>query len=559
MANDNFTFSDSFTLDPVLFYDAVVRSTDDYIYVVDMKTDMALVSDNMVRDFDLPGRLIPGLVPMWGDFIHARDRVRYDESIEQMLKGITDEHNVEYQIRNRNHEYVWVICRGVLKRDSSGDPIMFAGIVTNLSNRGRVDSVTGLFMHMECERLVEKYLEESRPGGILLLGLDDFAGINNLKGHAYGDSVLRLFAQEVQRLLPENAGIYRYDGDQFVVVYKNASADDMLSLYSKVDGYCDCRHQVDDLIYYCTVSGGIAILGQDGDSYLDLLNNAAAALDASKQKGKHTCTFYKEDMSHLKLRSFKIMENLRSSVMNQMEGFYLAYQPIVRTSDVHMVEAEALLRWSCDDLGSISPGEFIPLLESSGLIIQVGKWVLEQAVIQCKDWLKFCPSFVMNVNCSYIQMLDESFVRFLQETITKHDLDPVHIVLELTESRFITDEIKLKDTFESLRGLNVQLAMDDFGTGYSSLGLLSTTPADIVKIDRTFISKISDSDHMFNRSFIGAVIQLCHSVGISVCVEGVEQKEELDTVCQLEADCVQGFYVSKPVTADKFEEVFFEM
>lgn len=559
MANDNLTFSDNFTLDPVLFYDAVVRSTDDYIYVVDMKTDTALVSDNMVRDFELPGRLIPGLVPLWGSFIHERDQGRYYESIDLMTQGDTDEHNVEYQIRNRNNEYVWVICRGVLKRNPGGEPLMFAGIVTNLSSRGRVDSVTGLFMHMECERLVEKYLEESCQGGILLLGLDDFAGINNLKGHAFGDSALRLFAQEVQRLLPENAGIYRYDGDQFVIIYKDASAEDMLKLYSTVDNYCDCSHHLDDLTYYCTASGGIAMFGQDGNSYLELLNSAAAALDASKQKGKHTYTFYKEDMSHSKLRSFKIMENLRRCVMNQMEGFYLVYQPIVRISDVHMVEAEALLRWSCDELGNVSPGEFIPLLESSGLIIQVGKWVLEQAVIQCREWLKFCPSFVMNVNCSYIQMLDESFIRFLQDTITKHDLDPVHIVLELTESRFITDKEKLKDTFKNLHSLNIQLAMDDFGTGYSSLGLLSTTPADIVKIDRAFISKISDSEHVFNRSFIGAVIQLCHSVGISVCVEGVEQKEELDTVCQLEADCVQGFFVSKPVTAEQFEEVFFDM
>ena len=308
-----------FELDAALFYDAIVKSTDDYVYIVNMKTDTSLISENMVRDFELPGRIVPGLVPLWGSLIHERDRARYDESIEQMLSGLTDVHDVEYQVRNRKNEYVWVVCRGVLQRDQQGSPAMFAGIVTNLSHRGKVDYVTGLFMQQECERVVEECLSEGQSGGILLLGLDDFSGINNLKGHIYGDSVLRQFAQNVQRLLPDYASIYRHDGDQFVIVCRNTSYGEIALLYEVINSYSDCRHEVDGIQYYCTVSGGIAVFCQDGSSYTELLTCASGALETSKHKGKNKCTLYDEELIHTRLRSLEIMDRLRSSVMNHME------------------------------------------------------------------------------------------------------------------------------------------------------------------------------------------------------------------------------------------------
>ena len=200
----------------------------------------------------------------------------------------------------------------------------------------------------------------------------------------------------------------------------------------------------------------------------------------------------------------------------------------------------------------------IPLLEAGGLIVPVGKWVLEEAVRTCKKWLTYQPDFIMNVNISYLQMLDESFIDFVKQTLNQYNLPPAHIVLELTESCFVTDMEALKEAFRLLRNLKIQIAMDDFGTGYSSLGMLSQSPADIVKIDRLFITAIGDKENEFNRSFIGSVIQLCHRVGISVCVEGVERKNELDTVCSLEADCIQGYYISKPLLQEEFEKKFWE-
>lgn len=165
----------SFQIDGQAFYEAIVNSTEDYIYIIDMRTDEALISENMLQDFELPGILVPGLVPLWGELIHDKDKKRYFDSVDDMLSGLTDKHNVEYQVRNRNNEYVWVVCRGLLKRDEHDNPVSFAGVVTPIGSKGKIDRTTGLFTEDKCKERVEDLLEQgNRGGGLLLLGLDDF-------------------------------------------------------------------------------------------------------------------------------------------------------------------------------------------------------------------------------------------------------------------------------------------------------------------------------------------------------------------------------------------------
>lgn len=549
---------EDFKIDPYLFYDAMVNSTDDYIYIVDMQKDISLISENMLRDFDLPGRFVDGLVPLWGTLILEKDKQRYFDSINEMMDGKTDEHNVEYQIRNRQNEYVWVSCRGLLKRDEQGVPIVFAGIVTNLGSKGKIDSITGLFTQSECTKYVSQYLEDKNAsGGIMLLGLDDFSRINALNDHIFGNVVLRQFAQTVIRLLPDSAMMYRFDGDEFAIVYKGATKEMVYELYQKLHAYCNTRHSADGTPYYCTASAGIAMINEDGDNYLDLIKYAAGALEASKHKGKNTFTFFSLDLIESKLRSMKLSEHLQNAILNDMQDFEMYYQPLLNTSTMKVKGAEALLRWKCDYFGNVSPAEFIPLMESSGLMTLAGRWILETAVATCKEWINYIPDFVMNINISYLQMLDHHFIDHVKSVLEKHQLDPKHIVLELTESYFVTDMVALKDTFDQLRAMNIKIAMDDFGTGYSSLGMLAQTPADIVKIDRLFISAINANK--FNLDFISAVISLCHSIGIKVTVEGVEHRSEMDIVLHVGADCIQGFFVSKPVPKKKFEEAFMDM
>lgn len=543
-----------FHFDAYALYDALVKSTDDYIYIVDMANDISLVSDNMYRDFALPGNFVKGLVPVWGDLIHEKDQERYYASITDMMDGKSDQHNVEYQIRNRKHEYIWVVCRGVLKRDAEGKPEMFAGVVTQIDRKGKSDPTTGLFTQEECKKRVEALFEKGNAsGGLLLLGMDDFKRINNLRNHTFGDLVLRKIGQDIQQMVPLEAEVYRFDGDEKAIFYPGASLDDMSNLYTAIHMYANREHAIDGVPYICTLSGGIAMIDERVNSYLDLIKYAMSALEASKNKGKNMCTVFTEELLHSNLRNMDIMNHIQHSVLNEMEGFSLVYQPFV-DADFRVKGAEALLRWRCDAYDAVGPAEFVPLLESGGCIVQVGRWVLEQAVKTCRRWIHEYPDFIMNINVSYLQVIDREFVPYIEQLLKSYDLEGRHVVLELTESYFVTDMPALQETFDGLHKLGVCIAMDDFGTGYSSLGMLTQIPADIVKIDRMFITLINRKDHMFNRSFIKAVIELCHSVGISVCVEGVEYVDELETVRALDADSIQGYYVSRPITLERFEE-----
>lgn len=544
----------SFELDARLFYDAVAFSTDDYLYIIDMQRDVALVSDNMREDFGLPDSLVPGLIPLWRDLIVERDRTRFDESIDDMLSGKTDVHDVEYQVKNILGESIWVVCRGLLKRDESGTPTMFAGVVTCLERKGKIDPVTGLFTHDECIDLVERLIGCESEGGVMLLGLDDFSRINSLNGHAFGNTVLRMFAQSTQRLIPEGASMFRLDGDVYAIVVDGADRSAMRELYHAIHVVANRPHTVDDVTFFCMVSAGVAMIGQDATTAQDLLRNAENALEESKLRGKNTMTFFSSTMTATKLRRLEISDYMQTSVLDGMKNFELYYQPLVDAGTMGLAGAEALLRWNSDEHGQLSPVEFIPVLESYGLIGQVGRWVLEQSFAQCKRWTETQPGFIMDVNISYLQLLDADFIPFVERLIERTGVDPESIVLEMTESYFVTDMDALRATFDRLRAIGIRIAMDDFGTGYSSLGLLSQSPADIVKIDRLFIKNIHEET--FNRAFIDAVIDLCHSVGIKVTVEGVEESTELDAVRAIGADSIQGFLVSRPIPAQRFEERF---
>lgn len=547
---------ENFSCDPFFFYQAVVNSTDDYVFIVDLATDMALVSDNMCNDFALPNRLMQGLVPAWGKLIHEKDRAGFFSSMENIVHGTENAHRMEYQILNQHGEYIWVFCRGMLQRDKNGTPVTFAGTVTNLSVRGKVDHVTGLFTQSECERRVFDLLEREEDVSLLLLGLDNFTKINNLRGHAFGDAVLRKFAQEVQRLLPSKGEMFRFDGDEFAVICKTNAADMLQSIFNRIQLYCESEHTVDNIKYFCSVSGGLASVSRDSGGYAQLIQHAASALEDAKAHGKNCCLPFRPDFILPKLHNLELLEELRADISNGFSRFEVVYQPFVDASSLEHKGVEALLRWTRPNGDNVSPVEFIPLLESGNLMVPVGNWVLKESLKQCKQWHQKHPDFILNVNVSFLQMQNPAFVSQIKELLDETGFDPVCLVLELTESHFVTDQKLLSRCFKALRETGVRIAMDDFGTGYSSLGMLYQCPADIVKIDRIFIDKIDDYDHKFNFSFIQAVVQLCHSVGITVCVEGVEKAGELNAVRSLGANSIQGYYFSKPLHPNILEDRF---
>ncbi|HBN10521.1 MAG TPA: hypothetical protein DD392_00835 [Ruminococcus sp.] len=291
-------------------------------------------------------------------------------------------------------------------------------------------------------------------------------------------------------------------------------------------------------------------------NYQTFMKYAVAALEYAKSHGKNRISLFNSDMLEVKTRELSVSEALRESIENNFEGFQIVCQPQVCASTGELKGGEALLRWHNSEFGNVSPAEFVPILENTGMIVDAGKWIFKEAVKLCGEWLKYCPDFKMSINISYIQLFDDNFIDFVSDTIRNSDADFSNIIIELTESRFVTDKEFLNNMFSNFRKMGIDIAMDDFGTGYSSLEVLKEVPADIVKIDRAFVKNIKES--IFDKNFIRFAVELCHNVGIKVCLEGIENIEEYKIVHDMNLDFIQGYFFGKPQIKEDFQKNHFK-
>ena len=547
----------TFSYDEGKLYDALVESTDDYLYVCNMKTGVFRYPHAMVEEFDLPSDVMENAAAVWGSKVHPDDRQAFLESNQEIADGRTTRHWTEYRAMNRRGEWVRLRCRGRLILDAGGKPLLFAGFIANLGKKSKVDPLTGLFNKFEFEDDVRRRLESSphETLSLMVLGIDDLRHINDRYDRAFGDEVIRFVAQRIQSTLPEGARVYRLDGDEFAVIV-NDDVDMLRGAYAQLGGMFQRTHDHEGRKFYCTLSGGVAQYPADADTYESLVKYANYALEHAKGHGKKRCVSFSRSILIERTRELDLMDLLRSSVENNFEGFSLCYQPQVEAATGRVVGAEALARWRCDAYGDLSPLEFIPLLEESGLIVPMGAWVLREAVATCKRWRELEPKFTMSVNLSYRQLDEDGLGALIVNTLQEAGLPPDSLVVEMTESRFADDADVTRRLFDELRIQGVRVAMDDFGTGYSALGVLKTSPADIVKIDRAFIRDIRTST--FDATFIRFVVELCHAVGISVCLEGVETDEEYEVVGGMGLDYIQGFLFGRPLPEKEFVHAFLE-
>lgn len=546
---------DSFTRDTSL-YDALALSTDDYIFICDVPKDLFYLPKPMVTEFALPGQVLEHFIPLWASLIHENEREHFLQELEDMFSGKTASHNQEYRVKNQAGNWLWVRCRGHLEHDENGEPLLFAGVLTNMGKKHKIDYVSGLPDKYEFELHTRSLLSTQETGGaLLLLGLDNFKHLNTLYTWEFGDQVLRAAGQCIQNLLPSSCPLYRLDGDLFGAFFPESTNEDVEAVYDAIFHAFQHQQLCDDKKYYITISGGCTSFEPNQPlSFNTLFKQAECALEYAKGEGKNCLRFYDRDQMSGKEHMLSLTQYLHDSVEHNFSGFEMYLQPQVNPTTRAIRSAEALLRWQCPELGKIPPLQFIPILEQTGLIHKVGRWVLEQAARQAKEWQTLLPGFSISVNLSFVQLQDKAFLSYLKEQVRTGAIDPSIIHLELTESCIATGSKMLVPAFQFLRDLGFQLEMDDFGTGYSSLEILKNAPADVVKIDHAFVRDITHSD--FDATFIRFVVSLCHSVGIRVCLEGVETWTEFDLVQPMSLDLIQGFLFGRPMPAKDFRAQF---
>lgn len=544
-----------FEYDKDHLYEALRDCTEDYIFIGNLKTGTFRYSQAMVEEFGMPSDVLENAAAFWSQLIHPHDEKTFLESNQEIADGRAESHCIEYRAKNVYDEWVWLRCSGRMIRDEKGEPNLFAGFISNLGQREKVDHVTGLYGRFAFEGDIKKAFVENdsiERIGVMMMDMDSFKNINDLYDHSFGDDILRITAQSIASLLPKNATIYRLDGDEFGIVIINGTEEEYEKIYASIYRRFQKQQDYNGRKYYCTISAGYASYPEDADDYLDLVKKASYSLEHSKAFGKNRSTRFSQRIMHEKESKLELAELLRESISKDFRGFTVYYQPQVDGMTGELLGAEALARWQCTKFGWVSPGEFIPMLEQNGLIIPLGKWICEKAISKCKEWTEIYPEFHMSINLSYRQLQEDGFVDDFEEMMERYELDPNNITLELTETYLIKADAAVSERIEKLRNTGVLIAMDDFGVGYSSLYSLKSMPVDVVKIDRGFVKDIS-TDH-FNATFIRSITELCHNVGRRVCLEGVELEEEFAVIQEAGLDMIQGYYFGRPESETDFTE-----
>lgn len=529
------------------FFESLCKISEDYYYI-ENASGRSRWSPTAVNDFELPGEYVDNVTPIWRSFVHPEDLPRYDLEMHRIHTGESDFYRLDYRIRKRNGEYIKIGGRGSVARDDKCNITWFTGRITRLVDE--IDSLTKIANVYEAAKAIEDTLQNSSARGALMyIGIDNFKRINDLYTFSGGDEVLKILARRLKSIIPHSAMLYRIDGDRFAVHFPYGTEQDMRNIYNRAVEEAQEIQLSDDVEVSLTLSAGACFYPKDGDTVEEIQKKVQYAFERAKRQGKSQITFYCKEIREQYIQKLKMVEALKRSVKHDFQGFALYYQPIVDPMTHKIIECEALLRWKNKDFPNSSPADFVPVLEETGLIKEVGEWVVRTAIAQVIAWGN--PELVVNVNVSYKQLKDEHFAEYVLKTINEYHYNPQKLVVELTESCKAHDISVLLSTLDKLRDNEVMVALDDFGTGYASLDILQDISADWLKIEHKFVAGCKDNK--VDRNIVRHIILLAHSLDMRVCMEGVETEEICQIAREEKADTLQGYHFSRPVPAEEFE------
>jgi diguanylate cyclase (GGDEF)-like protein len=401
---------------------------------------------------------------------------------------------------------------------------------------------------MFAERAAQAIAERA-PGetvAVLLIDLDRFKVINDTHGHQAGDDMLAMLAPQLRSQVRADDWVARFGGDEFAILVRREGRFDGAALAARIAHSWVLPLDTTAGPLFTTGCIGIAVAGRADDTPQRLLRDADSALYRAKAMGPGSFQVFDEEMRDGVERRLQLEQDLRAAIAQG--ELHLVYQPVIdlRTGDVCSVEV--LLRWSHPELGAIPPDQFIPLAEETGLIVPIGNWVVEETARQLAAWRSAYAvpaDFTAAVNVSSVQLRD-GFAAFVASVLVEHDLPESALVVELTESAIIDARSEITREIERLRELGIRLVLDDFGTGYSSLSYLQNIPLDGLKIDRSFIARISETS---DAPIVEAIIRMARTLGLHTVAEGVETAVQRQRLTALGCDFGQGYLFARPVPA----------
>jgi diguanylate cyclase (GGDEF)-like protein len=387
---------------------------------------------------------------------------------------------------------------------------------------------------------------------VLFLDLDHFKGINDSMGHNIGDELLTEVAQRLKNEIRQTDTLARLGGDEFCIVLNNISNNDaVIEVTQNLLKVMNAPVELLNQSFYVTVSVGVAIYPDDGNTPEEMLKNADAAMYHAKEEGRNTYQFYTQVMTEKAFERIAMETSFRNAL--DKEEFIVYYQPQLETETEKYIGMEALVRWMHPDMGLISPANFLTFAHDTGLIVPMDYWVMKTAMTQCAHWhKKGLEPGVLALNLSMRQLQKEDFVDIIKSLIDETGCQPQWLEFEVTEGQIMANFNVAIKTLNELKALGISLAIDDFGIGYSSLSQLKRLPIDKLKIDRSFIRDLphDEEDVIISKT----IIALAKNMGLDVIAEGVETQQQKDFLLQNGCHYMQGHYYSKPVLASEIEE-----
>jgi len=440
------------------------------------------------------------------------------------------------------------LAAAVEKKDSQIDHVVHYDTLTKLPNRL-------LFL----DRLDQELIRAQRDNSMMALltaDLDRFKQVNDSFGHPVGDQLLQVVAGRLAGQIRACDTVARVAGDEFCIALTGVKTTHAAGEVAQkiLDSFAHNPISIGDSEIFITLSIGISVYPVDGVNTTTLLKNADAALHQAKAEGRNNFQYYEEQMNASAWQRLKLETELRRAL--EREEFVLYYQPKVDLESGKIIGMEALLRWQSPERGLVAPGEFIPLLEETGLILPVGEWVLRAACKQARTWqAEGLPDIRIAVNLSMLQFKQPDFAGLVLNILKENGLDPAlgAIELELTESLLMNNAAGAVDTLIRLHEAGIQFSIDDFGTGYSSLSYLKRFPINSLKIDQSFVRDLSSGSE--DEAIVAAIIALAHSLGLNVIAEGVETTAQLDHLRRKGCNEMQGFLFSRPVPAAEMTQL----
>lgn len=531
-------------------FSETINSNKHYLFMINIKDKKIRFTKSSVMFFGFESDVIDYPFTELMDLVLEEDREELMSLLDSLLNMEREAFSQIFNIKDNTGNYCTLYLGGRIL-DEGEDTNLYTGMIEVFGDVQRVDSLTGMWTSSVMIQHLNLKRESETPFNILQIGVKNFAEINDGYGYVVGDQILKDISIKIMKALPQYI-IYKGSGVKFIIVSKTFEPGVLEEIYAKIKDYSMYEYEFEGQHITLEICGSV----MDYDDFSVDIDSVNGALNEAYYQSKsevrgELVKATKEEAIKISKR-LNMLRIMRSEIYHKINHFYMVYQPFVVANDEKVVGAEALVRYYSDELGFVSPNEFIPMLESDAVFNELSIWIAERSMTEIKPVLRKYPDFVLNINLSYAQLQRDDFEDTLKRILYKTQFPTKNLCFELTERCRLLNKELLKDRIEFMHELGIQIALDDYGTGFSSLSLIQDLPIDIIKIDRGFIIDIEKSKTQ--QILVQSVCLMAHKLGLYVTIEGVETYDMKELLKQYDVNKFQGYYYSKPIDIDTFME-----